>query len=114
MGEEKKEHHYEREDATRHVIRSHSTMIVSIPQEIAMRAGLQRGVDVRVDQDPENPTIITVEVVNPADQSKDLGELLAERRRRADKIAAGIKEAAEAKRAAKKKDAEKPEEVAAR
>jgi len=42
-----------------------------------MRAGLQRGVNVRVDQDPEKPGTIIVEVLNPVDRSKELAERLA-------------------------------------
>jgi len=88
---------YEGTDATRHIIKSHGTMLVSIPQEISMRAGLARGVDVRVDQDPANPHVVIIHVINPADRSDDLTALLLGRENRKAKAAAKVEAAAERK-----------------
>jgi len=82
--EEKVERHYENPDAVRNVIRSHNSMLVSMPQEIAMRAGLQRGVQVRVDQDPANPGLISLEVINPTERAVELKKYLGEKKVAAD------------------------------
>ena len=104
----KKKSHYEGNDAVRHVIKSHSTMLVSMPREIALRAGLRRGVDVRVDQDPKSPGTITIDVLNPADLSAELKAYLAERKKVADKRAktAAAKEKRDTE--AKKKESAEP------
>ena len=70
-------------DAIRNVIRSHNTMLVSMPQEVSLRAGLQRGVQVLVGQDLDDPTTITMKVLNPADRKAELKAHLAEKKARA-------------------------------
>lgn len=95
--------HYEGDDAVRNVIKSHNTMLVSIPREIAMRAGLTRGVTVRADQDPKNPGTITLKAINPADLSKELKAYLKEANRRAANHKAKADRKAAREKAAKKK-----------
>lgn len=97
-------------DAVRNVIKSHNTMLVSMPQEVSMRAGLLRGVQVRVGQDIDRPTIITMEVINPVDRSADLEKLLAERKAKTDRRDAKAKRKADSEKkmakAAKKRKAD--------
>jgi len=108
---------YAGKDAVRHIIKSHNSMLVSMPQEIAMRAGLARGVDVTVDYDENDPTTIIVRTVNPVDRSAELATLLGadaaralakeEKKTRAVEAATKKKEAdkAKAEKATKKKEA---------
>ena len=92
---------YEGADAVRHAIKSHNLIVVSLPREVSLRAGLQRGVDIRVDQDPENPGTITLEALNAVDLSKELKDYLDEKKTISDKKAA--KSAAKEKRDAEAK-----------
>jgi len=105
---------YEGADAVRHVIRSHGTMIVSIPQEVAMRAGLERGVDVRVDQDPEEPGTIVVRAVNPKDRSEDLARLLKEKEAKAARMRAEAEKGAVPKKEPKPAKDKKPKTTKAK
>jgi len=47
-------------------------MLVSMPWGVALKAGLQRDVQIRVGQDPELPGIITPEALNQADRVRPL------------------------------------------
>ena len=108
---------YENPDAVRNAIPSHNLMLVSLPREVSMRAGIQKGVQVRVDQNPKTPEIITLEVLNPVDLSAELKEYVDRRKGIADrKTAKAQRKADHAKKLAasakKKKAAEKKEAAA--
>jgi len=82
-------------DAVRNAIPSHNTMLISLPREVAMRAGIKKGVQVRVGQSLETPTIITMEVINPMDLSSELKAYLdAEKAAAANRVEAAERKAA--------------------
>ena len=53
-----------RDDSVRHVIMSHSSALVSMPLGVKRKAGLAKGVDVKVVWDEESGTI-TIKAINP-------------------------------------------------